>query len=179
MNGFQAIKNFKRPLFAVLCTLIFTSLCFAEPARKPASVLKISDGDTIWVLMSRHKVKLRLLGIDTPEKFDSKKLDKDVRKCSVKKKQMKRLGVAATHYAEKLMHKGDKVEVASYGRGYYGRTLAMLYLSDGSCYNERIVKEGYACLYKYHGHKSKEIPLAEWETLSTLLKNAKRYKSGL
>jgi len=87
VNGSQAIKNFKRPLFAVLCTLIFTSLCVAEPARKPATVLKISNGDTIWVLMSGHKVKLRLLGIDMPEKFDFKKLDKDVRECGVRKKR--------------------------------------------------------------------------------------------
>ena len=147
--------------------------------RQSATLTKVSDGDTVWVLITGRRVKLRLLGIDTPEKFNSRKLDKDARKCGVDRKYMRRLGLAATRYAKSLLHKGQKVRVAVYGHGYYGRTLAMVYLPDGTCYNERVVKDGYACLYKYRGHKSKEIPLPEWQTLNRLLIKARRNKAGL
>jgi endonuclease YncB( thermonuclease family) len=36
----------------------------------------------------------------------------------------------------------------------------MVYLTDGTCYNERIVTDGYACVYKYHRHNSKQL---SWE----------------
>lgn len=34
----------------------------------PAKVIKISDGDTITVLNSKEQTKVRLYGIDAPEK---------------------------------------------------------------------------------------------------------------
>jgi len=73
----------------------------------------------------------------------------------------------------------EKVKVVLYGRGYYGRALAMLYLPDGTCYNEDVVRDGYACLYKYRGHRSKQVSLAEWQTLQRLLSKARQDKAGL
>ena len=92
----------------ILLVFIFSSLCFAQVAvKRSATVLKVSDGDTIWVSIAGRRVKLRLLGIDTPEKFHCKKLDRDARKCGVGRKYMRRLGIAATYYAKELLRKGE------------------------------------------------------------------------
>ncbi|MDL1971200.1 MAG: thermonuclease family protein [Candidatus Desulfofervidaceae bacterium] len=104
---------------------------------------------------------------------------RDARECSVSQGYMKNLGQEATHYAKSLLHKGQRVKVVVYGRGYYGRTLALIYLPDGTCYNERIVADGYACVYKYHGHKSRELPWEEWVKLNQLLEKAKKNRLGL
>ncbi|AMM40850.1 endonuclease [Candidatus Desulfofervidus auxilii] len=147
--------------------------------RHVATILKISDGDTIWVLMNREKVKLRLIGIDTPEKFSSKKLECEAAECQVSLGYMKSLGQMVTHYAKTLLHRGQKVKLVIYDRGYYGRALTLIYLPDGTCYNERIVADGYACVYKYRGHKSRELPWDEWFRLNQLLEEVKENRRGL
>jgi micrococcal nuclease len=144
-------------------------------------ITKISDGDTIWVKMNHKRVKLRLLGIDTPEEYHSKKMSKDMRRCHVKYKKMRRLGLLATKHAEELIKKGDSVIVETFGKGYYKRTLAIIILpqSNSLNYNEQMIADGYACLYKYRGHKSKELSWAEWKRMKRLLSNAKRNRLGL
>ena len=133
------MKRLKLVLLYLVVLFFASSFSFAQFSYQ-ATILKISDGDTIWVLMDGQRVKLRLLGIDTPEKFKSKKLARDARECGVSQGYMKNLGQEATHYARSLLHKGQKVGVVVYGTGHYGRTLALIYLPDGTCYNERIVR---------------------------------------
>ncbi len=43
---------------------IIPSICLSDVTGK---VVKVSDGDTIWVMDNDKKVKVRLLGIDAPE----------------------------------------------------------------------------------------------------------------
>lgn len=50
----------KQMLFLVLATLSLLA--------HPAKVIKISDGDTITVLSGKEQTKVRLYGIDAPEK---------------------------------------------------------------------------------------------------------------
>ena len=143
--------------------------------RHVATILKVSDGDTVWALMNGEKVKLRLIGIDTPEKFSSKKLKREAAECQVSPGYIKNLGQMATAYAKRLLHKGQKVKVVIYGYGYYGRALAMIYLPDGTCYNERIVRDGYACVYE----RSEELPEQIMEKLLSLEEQARRERKGL
>ena len=124
-------------------------------------------------------MKLRLLGIDTPEKFSSRKLERNAAECGVRPGKVKNLGQLATHHAKSLLKVGQQVKVIIRGRGYYGRALAIIILPDGTNYNEAMVRDGYACVYKYHGHKSKELTWEEWERLNRLLEDAKRHKRGL
>ena len=140
-----------------------------------ATVLQVCDGDTIWVLINNQKIKLRLIGIDTPEKFQSKKLKREARACHVKPEYMKEFGRAATEYAKKLLHKKEKIKVVIYGYGYYGRALALVYLADGSCYNESIIRDGYACVYE----RSKELPPEILKRFLSLEKEAKEKRKGL
>ena len=44
--------------------ILIPSICLSDITGK---VVKVSDGDTIWVLDTKKKVKVRLLGIDAPE----------------------------------------------------------------------------------------------------------------
>jgi len=99
-----------------------------------------------------------LLGIDTPEKFESRKLYREASECGVSVEYMKSLGKMATSHAREYLHEGDQVKVIVYDHDYYGRALAFIILSNGTNYNEQMVADGYACVYKYRGRKSKELP---------------------
>jgi len=56
------------------------------------------------------------LGIDTPEKFPGRKLERDASKCMVKQGKVKYLGQLATHHAKELIRKGEIVTVIIRGR---------------------------------------------------------------
>jgi len=167
-----ATGYFSRLILSILFMLVFLLLssCLSSEQKTDKSsstrqtyqavVLKVSDGDTVWVRIDHKEVKLRLLGIDTPEKFESKKLYREASECGVSAKYMKSLGKMATSHAREYLHEGDQVKVIIYGHGYYGRALAFIILSNGTNYNEQMGVDGYACVYKYRGRKSKELP---WE----------------
>ena len=87
----------------------FSALALAS--TYPAVITKITDGDTVWVRMYGSRVKLRLLGIDTPEEYYSKKMLKDVRMCGTSYNRMKQLGLAATRHARTMLHRGENVSI--------------------------------------------------------------------
>ena len=167
----------KQLLVGILFFIVMASTSFAGVYQ--ATILKISDGDTVWVKMHHKRVKLRLLGIDTPEEYYSKKMLKDMRICHTKYKKMRKLGLLATKHARTMLYKGEKVTVQTNGKGYYGRTLAFIILSNRTNYNEKEVADGYACVYKWHGHKSRELSEEEFKKLERLMEEAKEEKKGL
>ena len=141
------------------------------PGEYIAKVEKIADGDTLTVrLEDGRKAKLRLLWIDTPEKNEGYKLLKDVEKCGTSKRKMKEAGQKATAYAKRNFHKGDRVKVKIEGQGHFKRYLALIWNKKGELYNEEIIKDGYACIYR----KAK-YP----KYLEDLLENAKKHRRGL
>ena len=54
-------------LLVFLIVLLFPAIVAAQQAFK-AKVIGISDGDTITVLKDKRQIKIRLHGIDSPEK---------------------------------------------------------------------------------------------------------------
>ena len=135
-------SNFISKFILTLSTIIlscpaFSALAPALASGDPAVITKITDGDTVWVRTGSRRIKLRLLGIDTPEEYYSKKMLKDVRICGTTYNQMKQLGLAATKHAKTMLHRGKNVSIETFGRGYYGRTLAYVILPDGSNYIQR------------------------------------------
>ncbi len=141
------------------------------PGEYIAKVEKIADGDTLTVrLEDGRKAKLRLLWIDTPEKNEGYKLLKDVEKCGTSKRKMREAGQKATAYAKRNFHKGDRVKVKIEGQGHFKRYLALIWNKKGELYNEEIIKDGYACIYR----KAK-YP----KYLEDLLENAKKHRRGL
>ncbi len=172
------MKYLKNSIISVIIILFcLPGLSFAGQFK--ATVLKITDGDTIWVKTQGKRVKLRLLGIDTPEEYHSKKMNKDLKRCGVDYRKMRALGLTATEHAKTMLHKGQKVTIQTYGKGYYGRTLAFVILENGTNYNEQEVADGYSCVYKYRGRKSRELSQTEFDKLNSLLEQARRQRKGL
>ena len=57
-------------IFLLLVSLPFSTHAFAAappPTARSATVLRVSDGDTILVRVGKEEIKVRLYGIDAPE----------------------------------------------------------------------------------------------------------------
>jgi micrococcal nuclease len=119
------------------------------------TVVKVKDGDTY--LLSNGKI-VRLIGIDTPEKFKSVKLKKDVKKYNINTNIMKSMGELSSIYAQKNIE-GKRVALY-YGRDtidYYGRTLAYIYIiGDSISFNARIIKDGYSKTFRKYSFNQKK-----------------------
>jgi micrococcal nuclease len=97
-------------------------------------VKRVVDGDTFWIDDGSEKgIKVRLIGVDAPESRNTGT------------KETAYFGKEASGYLTKLIG-GKKVRL-EYDAGHYdryGRTLAYVYLEDGTFVNARLVRDGYA-----------------------------------
>jgi len=136
------------------------------------TVTRVVDGDTFK--MSNGE-KVRLLGIDSPEKYDSDKLDRDSDEKGMDKKTIKRLGELASQYVKNLVE-GKKVYLVKepnyQDRDKYGRLLRYVYLDDGTFVNGKIVQDGYAQVYE-------AFPVSKSEELRKYQREARENKKGL
>lgn len=99
-------------------------------------VTKVVDGDTFWANNGAEKdIKVRLIGIDAPE---SRKTGR---------KEIGYFGKEAKGYLTALLS-GKSVKLVSDvdSLDRYGRTLAYVYLQDGTFINAELVKNGYATI---------------------------------
>ena len=95
----------------------------------PAEVLKVSDGDTVHVLLEGTDESVRLIGVDTPEKFSSAKLTKDAEASPLSVEEIQKLGKEASAYTENLLAGREVyVQVGVEERDRYRRLLAYLYV---------------------------------------------------
>lgn len=138
-------------------------------------VTKVFDGDTFEVEISGKKEKVRMLGIDTPEKYDSDKLDRDSERTKKDKETIRRLGSLSSGYTVRLIG-GKKVRLIPDSKGdqtdKYGRLLRYVYLDDGTFVNKKIIEDGYATAFRrFKVSKEKELIEAE--------KDARENKRGL
>jgi micrococcal nuclease len=97
-------------------------------------VKKVVDGDTFWIDDGSLKgIKVRLIGIDAPESHNTGSKDKAP------------FGREASDFLTGII--GGKQVRLEYDAGHYdryGRTLAYVYLRDGTFVNALLVREGYA-----------------------------------
>lgn len=106
------------------------------------------DGDTLKLETGE---RVRLIGIDTPEMHDSKKLYKDSQRSGQDVTTIQKLGRRSYEFTKQLVE-GKRVslefDVEKYDK--YDRLLAYVYLKDSKVFvNAEIVKEGYASLMTY------------------------------
>jgi micrococcal nuclease len=140
--------------------------------REPALVKRVIDGDT-YLLHNGDKV--RLLGIDTPEKYNSKKLDKDADRTGQDKKTIRKLGKLSSDYVKDLVE-GKKVflekEPNYEDKDKYGRLLRYVYLEDGTLVNAKIIQDGYGQVYE-------KYPVSKTDEFRKYQREARLQKRGL
>lgn len=126
----MSIKT-KVQIIAIVCLLAFS---LAQPQEVWRTCIAVIDGDTI-VLDGDEKV--RLIGVDTPETKNPRK-------------PVQYFGRQAYEFTKRLVE-GLKVRL-DYDldkKDKYGRTLAYVYLEDGTFLNAEIIKQGYGFAYRH------------------------------
>lgn len=138
---------------------LLISLAFVVFITVPASsstitgkVVGVSDGDTIKIVSAGKQIKIRLYGIDTPEKKQA-------------------FGQAATRAIKSLLSSSVTVEEKDVDR--YGRTVGIVYSAAGTNINREMVKAGYAWVYRKYCRSSF---CSDWLTLED---TARKKKLGL
>jgi endonuclease YncB( thermonuclease family) len=116
--------------FRTLCLLLCLASAVPALAARPhfsGEVVSVANGDTLTVLQGKQRVKIRLYGIDAPEKGQ------------VFWKRARRAAADAVH--------GKTVTVQPMGTDRYGQTLAVILMPDGKSLNEHLVREGLAWVF--------------------------------
>jgi len=114
----------------LLCLLWYVTASYADQFK----VVRVTDGDTIKVTNNGTTSTIRLVGIDAPEK--SRKKHEPGQPFSKK----------STKYLASLVL-NKTVEINSYGEGWYGRTLGIVFVG-GMNVNLEMVKEDLAEVYR-------------------------------
>ncbi len=104
----------------------------ASAAEFTGRVVAVVDGDTITVLHGRRAERLRLVGIDAPEKRQD-------------------YGEQAKRFVSALAF-GRTVTVEPRGHDRNGRVLAEVVLPDGRSLNRELVRSGYAWWFRRYSH---------------------------
>lgn len=121
---------FSRIFIPLLLILLLVST--AQAITLSGRVVKVTDGDTIQVLVNGKAEKIRLSGIDCPEKKQP-------------------FGQAATRFTLKLAaQKIVTVQVETTDR--YGRKVAEVFLPDGHSLNRELVHAGYAWWFRKYSN---------------------------
>jgi endonuclease YncB( thermonuclease family) len=95
-------------------------------------VVSVTDGDTITVLRDKKQLRIRLYGIDTPEKGQA-------------------FGNKAKQFTSKMVF-GKVVEVEVMDTDRYGRTVALVGVNK-QILKEELLKAGYAWVYYQYCHE--------------------------
>ncbi len=119
----------------------------ADDTTKYFRVKRVIDGDTFEL---ENGERVRLIGIDTPEKWESNKLTRDAERTQKDKNTIKALGLKATLYANNLLY--DQLvrlepDSTNQNRDRYDRLLRYAYMQDTILFNLKIIQDGYAYAY--------------------------------
>lgn len=112
-----------------LLLLAFVFIFFPIYSQLVGKVIAIADGDTFTMLVDKTSVKIRLHGIDCPEKAQD-------------------FGNVAKQYLSDLIF-GKTVSVVNMDTDRYGRTIGMVSI-DSVNVNEALLKAGLAWHYTYY-----------------------------
>ena len=126
-------------------------------------VVKVVDGDTLVIEIDGKNVTLRLIGLDTPETVDPRK-------------PVQCFGKEASAKAKQILS-GSSIRLETdpsqdtYDK--YGRTLAFVFLKDGTLFNKYMIAEGYGHEYTYN------LPYKYQTEFKAAEKAAREGKKGL
>jgi micrococcal nuclease len=132
---------------AMSSTVTVTSTASVQPSHRPkgsaaasgpvATVTRVVDGDTAHVELRGHDVTIRFIGVDTPETVDPGR-------------PIECYGPEASHFTtRRLTGEQVRLEFDVDRIDPYGRTLAYIWMPDGSLFNETLVRQGFATVATY------------------------------
>ena len=128
----------------------------AAPAAAQV-VERVVDGDTIIV---QGVGRVRLIGVDTPETVHPRR-------------PVECFGKEASAYTKRLLHEQHvRLEYDQERTDRYGRTLAYVYLSNGTLANAEIVRQGY-------GHAYTRFPFRHLDEFRQHEREARQGERGL
>jgi micrococcal nuclease len=148
----KCLRVLKISLLLALIPAVFTF----SLASDLITVKRVIDGDT---LLLGNGERVRLIGVDTPEVHESDKLLKDAERTQTDVETIRKLGQESSAFVKKTVQgqlvrlEYDQANVAIGHRDRYGRTLAYLYLEDGTFLNAMIVRQGYGVAYTKYPFK--------------------------
>jgi endonuclease YncB( thermonuclease family) len=125
----KSIQFHMHALLLVIVLLVFPCFSFASQYKST----RVVDGDTIKVANNGNQLTIRFVGIDAPE--TSRK----------KREAGQSFSQKSTKYLTSLVL-NKMVEIKSYGKDRYGRTLGVVFVNDINV-NLEMVKAGLAEVY--------------------------------
>jgi micrococcal nuclease len=131
----------------------------AKPVPAPATRLCVRavEGDTLELDGGE---RVRLIGVDTPETVDPRR-------------PVQYFGKEASAFSRRLAQgRSVRLEYDQDTRDRYGRTLAYVYLPDGTFLNAEIIRQGY-------GHAYTRFPFRYQEEFLALEREARAQGRGL
>ena len=121
-------------IFLLVSTSAFVSVGFTGP---------VLDGDTLEVLTGHHADRIRLSGIDCPEKSQA-------------------FGKRAKQAASDLAF-GKEVTIQTHGHDKYKRILGDVILPDGMSLNRELIKQDWCWWYRKYAPLDTELEKLEME----------------
>ncbi len=120
-------QNLRSQFVKASLVIIFLILAVQSASAWSGKVVKVADGDTITVRRDRTQIRIRLHGIDTPERKQA-------------------FGKKAKQFTARLTS-GKTVEVERTDTDKYGRTVALISVG-GINVNEALIESGFAWVYR-------------------------------
>lgn len=132
-----------------LCLALLLSPSLALSQDFTGRVVGVMDGDTIEVLHNKTPQRIRLYGIDCPEKAQA-------------------YGQRAKQATSSLVF-AKTVTIESHGQDKYKRTVGDVFLSDGTHVNRELVAQGWCWWYRKYAEE--DVTLAALEAAARLAQN--------
>lgn len=132
---------------SMLIVLISTNVALAKPRDYP--VTKVVDGDTVefkapfLIEELGTTLKLRVLGVDTPEKGKAAKCDKE-----------EQMSLRAKLFTEQQISNGKKIQIEIKKWDKYGGRVLGDVLIDGKSLSKMLIDSKYAVAYNGKGAKN-------------------------
>ncbi len=119
---------------------------WAEERVLPPGSLHIEDGDTLLIVIGGEQKRVQLAGIDAPEDSDNPKLQHDIARTGLARRQLLVLGQVSTEYLRRLTKIGSPytLHYDPEQLDRYGRLSGDLRDSRGRSLAETVVAGGYA-----------------------------------
>lgn len=130
-----------RKKITAVSLLFLTALATAAGDQIGGTVIKISDGDTIIISTGKEQLKIRLNGIDCPERSQA-------------------FGRKAKQFTANMVFR-KKVKVITHGLDTYGRIIGDVHCKDGRSLNKELVKAGLAWWYRRYAPDNRELAALE------------------